>query len=623
MAKVNRRQTLADYVTIALSPLLIMSLIGSLVFFLLEVLYAGQYMGRMQWTFFFLIMGLVLVARVSIELGEARARTYGSILAVVAFLALQRFMSLDETTSLAQVSWLINAGLVGLIWWCASKLTWDSTFIDDKIDASGKGVLEAAGLDFEAEPENEQEEDEKSLANAGSKPKPRSQAPGLLGWWDRYRDYLDKRSERPHAPGVWVVYFSLAALPLFGLGQALIPPNEADRRRYALWLLMTYLASGLGLLVTTNFLGLRRYLRQRKLRMPASMAATWLLIAGVMILVLLVAAELMPRPYGEYRLVSFSGLKSTQRLASRQAFKQGDPGKSQGTPSDQQAKEDQKAEPGPGTKPEHDDNGRPVSNKDGQEGGGNRGESKDSGSTNKQSTARANRSDSKGGNVKAGDKSQRSADQNRKSGNEDSDRNGAEQTRSSSLRTSFENIGRFTQALKWIVFGTVVAILIAWLLRSGLRFLANFTDWARRLLDALHGWWQALFGGTTTHEVVSQFSRNDASKSRLRPFADFRNPFLDGLAEQLTPNELVRYSFDALQSWAWDRDLARHPQETPIEFADRLAQEVPALQADCQRVASLYARVAYARATLGTGTLDTVRGFWDRLQAVQERPLSA
>ena len=45
-------KTLADYVTVALSPALIMALVGSLVFFLLEVLYVGQYSERLQWTLF-------------------------------------------------------------------------------------------------------------------------------------------------------------------------------------------------------------------------------------------------------------------------------------------------------------------------------------------------------------------------------------------------------------------------------------------------------------------------------------------------------------------------------------------------------------------------------------------
>ena len=49
----------ADIMALLLSPLLIMALIGSLVFFLLEILYAGAHPGRMQWILFFFVFGAI------------------------------------------------------------------------------------------------------------------------------------------------------------------------------------------------------------------------------------------------------------------------------------------------------------------------------------------------------------------------------------------------------------------------------------------------------------------------------------------------------------------------------------------------------------------------------------
>jgi hypothetical protein len=40
---------MADYVVIAISPALIMALVGSLVFFLLRVFYQGEYQERLHW----------------------------------------------------------------------------------------------------------------------------------------------------------------------------------------------------------------------------------------------------------------------------------------------------------------------------------------------------------------------------------------------------------------------------------------------------------------------------------------------------------------------------------------------------------------------------------------------
>ena len=85
----------------------------------------------------------------------------------------------------------------------------------------------------------------------------------------------------------------------------------------------------------------------------------------------------------------------------------------------------------------------------------------------------------------------------------------------------------------------------------------------------------------------------------------------------------MRYSFEALHSWAWERGLGRQPEETPIEFADRLVQDFPAMDTQTRRLASLYARVAYAHGRLTPASLGAVKEFWNRLQAVEEKPLSA
>src|SRR5437016_5337337 len=111
-AKKKPQQTLADYVTIALSPVLIMALIGSLIFFLLEILYVGQYSGRMQWTLFFFVFGIVLIARISIELGSGRALLYGIGMAVAVWLALQAFIEYPAGSPMRPLSWAINFGLI-------------------------------------------------------------------------------------------------------------------------------------------------------------------------------------------------------------------------------------------------------------------------------------------------------------------------------------------------------------------------------------------------------------------------------------------------------------------------------------------------------------------------------
>src|SRR3954470_645195 len=132
-------KTAADYVTIALSPLLIMLMVGSLLYFLVEVFYQGEYKGRLLWVLACFDFATVMIARLSITEGAERAGMFGAALAIATATAINRLV-----TGLA---WPINLSLLALAWWCNHRLTWDCTLIDDTEDASGEGLLQVAGLD--------------------------------------------------------------------------------------------------------------------------------------------------------------------------------------------------------------------------------------------------------------------------------------------------------------------------------------------------------------------------------------------------------------------------------------------------------------------------------------------
>src|SRR5947209_5617812 len=105
--------TLADYAVTAISPVLIMLMVGSLVFFLVEVLYAGQYSGKLLYTMFFFVIGAVLVARIAIQLDGTRATAYGIALGVVTFLAMMAYVDYPSSAPLQSFAWLVNLGLMG------------------------------------------------------------------------------------------------------------------------------------------------------------------------------------------------------------------------------------------------------------------------------------------------------------------------------------------------------------------------------------------------------------------------------------------------------------------------------------------------------------------------------
>ena len=263
-------KTLADYMVIGISPVLIMLLVGSLSFFLIQVFYRGEAVGSVRWVMFWFVMAVVLVSRIGIEQGTAQAAAYGLALAGATWIYLVQI----------HPAYLVGIILLGTVWWCAHKLTWDCTVIDDDEDASGSGLLQTTAEGRRSKPETAPSKSagKKTAAGAG------------------FKNGRKRRAAIPHPPGLWVVYFSLLALPLFGIGQMLLPGGDTASRQAGFAFLFVYMTAGVGLLLTTSFLGLRRYLRQRYLKMPGIIAFGWLKFgAGVTGLVLAIAL-LLPRP---------------------------------------------------------------------------------------------------------------------------------------------------------------------------------------------------------------------------------------------------------------------------------------------------------------------------------------
>ena len=97
-----------------------MLMVGSLVFFLVEVLYAGKYSDRLLYTMFFFVFAAVLVARISIQYDRGRAAMYGVALAIATYLALLAYVEYPKGW-LNSWGWLVNLGLMAVVWWSATS----------------------------------------------------------------------------------------------------------------------------------------------------------------------------------------------------------------------------------------------------------------------------------------------------------------------------------------------------------------------------------------------------------------------------------------------------------------------------------------------------------------------
>jgi uncharacterized protein DUF4129 len=456
---------------VGISPTLVALMVGSLLWFLTIVFYQGDYTWRLLFVHAMFIMGVVGITRISMEEGAAYAAMFAAPLALAVAVAYTTFVRVEG--ALAPISPLINLALEAVIWFSAHKLTWDCTLIDDSQDSSKEGLLQAMGWDrVEGEIAAPTTNGRATEVTAPAAPSAYLEATTSrevqVFHWLRSFFVPDKR---PHTPGVWIIYFSLAALPLFGIGQWFIPSERLDLRRDAFWLLVVYVACGLGLLLNTSFLGLRRYLRQRNLLMPTEMAATWLGVGVTLILIVLAVVWLLPRPSAEYSVSQLDMFKSKPLDPSRWGWgKDGSkkPGKTGQKPAGgdggQESKQAQSSKNG---KSKNQSSGQGKGSKDGgsqedegkssagdkSQGGkssGGKGTGKDksnggsktkeSGSDDQQGGNKSgDKSESKGGKPKAFDKDGSQSDSKNKSSKQKSDQQSSQQESQSSQQSSQES----------------------------------------------------------------------------------------------------------------------------------------------------------------------------------------
>ena len=533
----------ADWLVLAVTPALLVSLVSCLLFFIVDILYRGRHGGRMEWILFFSTVGMVLIGRVRLidEIAK-RASLYSAALGGLVWIGLGMYIPPPD-------GWPFPAHiaamgtLVALGFWVTRILVLDTTDLNDDDEIEGQGLLAAGGL-----------EDDPAE-------KLRAQVENATG-----RAYFQKmikpaRIRRP--PGGVVVLFCLVTLPLFGLGQALIPVSEPERRWRSLLLLMGYLGSGFLLLLTCCFLGLRRYVARRGISMPPSMAAAWLGTGSLVVGIVLLGALLIPRPADTGGIVS---LLTQQQNPAKETKKESggfhqDDAKSTGSGNDKNTKT-----------PDKKGKGKDPAGKE----SGNKKESGDN-----------NRSDPPKNDTSAKDANPNMAD------------------RLSELMSGIMPI------LKMMVAAAIVVMLVLFLAWRAAMGHSN-TDWVNRWLGWLFKLWDGLLGRTSKRLIRESESLQIPAES-WKPFGDFSNPFtgrypLDG-------PELVREVFAGVVAWGRDKRLPPRTGETAREFSKRMGNEYPALEEGLQKLANLVDQVEYAPESPVVVQRESLQELWILLKA--------
>jgi len=511
------QKTLADYLVIGISPVLIMLLVGSVAFFLIEVFFRGEAIGSVRWVMFWFVMAVVLVSRIAIENSTGQAAVYGLGLAVATWLYLVRI----------HPAFILGAILLAVVWWCAHKLTFDCTLIDEDEDASGGGLIQTASQT-------------KNFRWFGKKTAPAPAAKDS-------KAKPEKPPATPHPPGLWVVWFSLAALPLFGIGQMLLPGGDSEARHAGFVWLFVYVTAALGLLLTTSFLGLRRYLRQRYLPMPRLIAFGWIRFGiGVGVLVL-IGALLLPRPGGggAWETLGYH-INYQLHQASEYAARFSPHGSGAGKAGDELDK----------------------------------------------SAPQKNVTDSSGTQKTPGQSPEHQTGQTDQTSN------------TPPPPGSPPNANPIFQWLR-ALFLLAVAGLIGWWL---FRHRALLFSMIQAFLAALKKFWNDLLNWRSGSNEAAVTTVKTKSKPRL--FAAYRNPFLLGQDSSWTPEQLVIYSYEALQVWAEEQGMEPHPEQTAREFCAELAGRFPEMTEELNQMSWLYGHAAYGTAVPPGRDLEPVKQVW-------------
>lgn len=620
-------QSMSSMLLEVVGPGLIMLMVGSLVFFLIEIFYRGPHTARLCWVFGLFTFASVLVSRVSIESGRERGRIFGFALGLAAFVTSFTLVEFEGEFGVIMEPILLIT-FICVVMWSAAKLTWDCTVIDKSRDISATGITELVRRRFRGD-------DKESPANSDVGEESHAASDAQAG--NLIRAFFRSKGERKNTPGIWVFYFSMAALPIFGIGQWFVKANSQGGYGWVVFLFGVYLAAGLALMMTTSLLGLQRYLRKRDTYMPPEIARTWLAMGIVVAIVVLAFVMVFPRPNAsqalEQTLSWFSSpvKKSSEFAQGKDGREEKDSGKSSkssedGKQSSSNAKTDktsgdskdgQKSQSG-GNDGQDSNSDSKSGKQDGQKSDGQKsdGQNQDGQKSDgqKQDGSQGD-SESDGDKEKEGDSNEKQGEQGNKSNGDNSpkDQSSKKSQGSRSLNTDHSNTGSRRSTQSWSKFANWIVYLVAAIAASVLLFM--FRKEVGAMVKGLIAELKSLFGKKDESEEVGDSLSASPSAPVVRPvpFSQFRNPFQAG-AGSMQPEKIVEYTFRALEAWSYERGVLRSPDQTPHEFADRLGELDPRVGQSATGLSNLFGKNLFGNRKIRAEELGPLKELWHLMQ---------
>jgi len=498
------------------------------------------------------------------------------------------------------VALALHTLIVALIWGATSMLTAACTLDPDAEELRGEGMLgRLLRFRFRRPPEGPEEGIEGSLV------------PPAYGPRRRYH------------PGQAVIYFGLIALGVFGAGQRVLAAGPPELRRDGLICMLTGIFCALLLLSLTSLSGLRLYLRKRAVAMPRGTVSVWILSSLLSVSCILAVAYFLPKPppraaapiaprppedFGQRpvpppRWWPFPGFRPTEEPSPRT----GDGGSRQ-VPGGPQAEGDRgKA----GERPGRAGQGQPgkggTSPQSGQAAPGGPGQARPSGTGSPTDRRQEHR----------GARQQQRASASGREGSPDK----APSSRSLSL--NLKGHSGWWWWLLWLLLLLLLYLLYrkrreiaekvrAWWHRQKRWLPRGLVAWIERLAAAVLRRWERL----RRWWIARKLAQMAAALRRRRAVDPFLDPFAPGSPFQGRPlRDVVMHLYHALLAYAALRGCGRAPQQTPLEYLRDLPEPLEPLRADVEFLTDLYVQAAYTEQPVPPDCLPALQNFWPRLMA--------
>lgn len=302
--------TLTDTLLSFINPVLILVLLWSIVFFLLDVryIYTAVNDSNLRFVVFCFILGVVAVNRIfateSVEDGVIYGFALGITISFYVVVSTSAYGTGSFIYNLVTgnnfMAFLSNMGVVIFLWWLTNRITYECC-IDENISAGEIGIATSLSKAFEKSKEQKSRKKSKTTGpdlfyelEAVDPTQLTFKEPSVKDITYNIMGFGDRLSKIP--AGISILFFSIPVMAIFSLGLRILVNGGQEIINAGWFYLVLYVFSALLLLVMTSLGGLREYYKVRRVTVPSLLGITWVISGMSIIVIAMVCAAYLPLP---------------------------------------------------------------------------------------------------------------------------------------------------------------------------------------------------------------------------------------------------------------------------------------------------------------------------------------